>query len=236
MSGKNPRTFIRRAALTVGATSAVLAPAACGDDDDAGPATDDGGPVTTSAAATAAFGVEDNTEVTTREYVGSIEGTEIYAAFVVSRFDDGGALEGGQAYFCDGKGVANWFRLVNPDDGLTFVAAGGASFEATESEDGTLSATVTLDGTAHDVTVTEVDADGDAGLYLADHTIDADLANDERGGWIVLPDGTQRGAIRAGTTILPGTNITDGTNNVVVAGRDILLRAITHIIGLDQQS
>ena len=178
----------------------------------------------------------DDEKITTREYVGAIPDSEIYASFAISRSKDGDALDGGVAYFCDGKSIANWFHVTPSSDGLAFKAASGATFKAEVGADGVITASVPLGGKTYSVTATEVDASGEAGLYLADHAIDADLANNERGGWIVLPDGTQRGAIRGGTIVLPGGKLTVNTSSVAVLGRDIMLRAISEIIGLDKKS
>ena len=235
---RSPTT--RRVSAAIALASILGSLNACGNDDSA--ATDatvgDGSSAATVAGASSAEfkDLGDDDSITTKEYVGAVVGSDIYASFAVSRTNDGDELNSGLAYFCDGKSVANWFRLVKSDSGLKFQNTAGATFQAEVGADGVITATVALGGKDYAVTATEVDADGEAGLYLADHAIDADLANNERGGWIVLPDGTQRGAIRGGTTILPGGNFTTSVGSVAVVGRDIMLRAITHIIGLDKKS
>ena len=212
----------------------------CSSDDKANTASSTTGPdnaktASSAEGSTAAFrGLGDDQSITTKEYVGAVAGSEIYAAFAISRKNSGDALAGGQAYFCDGKSIANWFTLVDKGGKMQFVGSSGDTFDA-ELADGKITAKVTLGGKSYDVTAANVAANGEAGLYLADHAIEPDLANNERGGWIVLPDGTQRGAIRGGTTVLPGTTLKAGTTNVIVGGRDILLRAISEIIGLDKK-
>jgi hypothetical protein len=179
--------------------------------------------------------LREDERIETSEHVAAIPGTDIYASFAVSRYTDGGEFDGALAYFCDGQSVANWFRLVGGSDRLTFENAAGARFSAQLDDDGTIVAVdVPLGDVTYSMLVPQVDADGEAGLYLADAAIDADLATDERAGWIVLPDGTQRGAIRSDTGVLPGTTLTSGSTSVTVAGREVLLRAITHIISWDQ--
>lgn len=228
-------TLGKRVGATVAAASVLGSLAACGDDGSSGSAkADDAAKTSTPAAGTTSeFKIKDDSAVTTKEYVAAIAGSDIYAAFALSRRSSDGASTGGTAYFCDGKSIATWFTPTKGSGDLTFRAANGATFTAKVNADGTVTATVNLGGKDYQVTAKEVDADGKAGLYLADHAIDADLATDERAGWIVLPDGTQRGAVKATTTVLPGANILDGTSNVVVAGRNVLLRAITHIIDVD---
>lgn len=229
-------SFAKRAGATLAAASALGSfAAACGDD-----ASDSADAPKTTAPATGSNAqfknLRDDNSLTTKEYVAAVPGSDVYAAFAISKKNSGGSYDGAIAYFCDGKSIATWFRATGGSGDLKFVANNGATFTAKVGADGTVTATVNLGGKDYQVAAKEVDADGRAGLYLADSAIDPDLAADERGGWIVLPDGTQRGAIKATTTVLPGTNIKDGTSNVVVAGRDILLRAITHIIGLDKKS
>lgn len=227
---------IRRASLVFGAVSLAGTLGACSSTDSSTASnksdTSDTSSTTASRQATAAFvGLGDDETITTSEYVGAIEGTDIYAAFAITRSNDTGEIVGGTAYFCDGTKVANWFSPSTTDGETTFTAADGNSFVPRVSDE-TITAEVTLGGISYTVTATEVDADGDAGLYLSDHVIDADLHDNERGGWIVLSDGTQRGAIRGGSVLLPSTGLVSGATTVAADGRDILLRAITHIIAL----
>jgi hypothetical protein len=235
---------IRRVSAAIAAATIIVPVAGCGSDSD-GAATQGAAGASSSTAdatlVTAEFpNLRDDAGVTTSEYVGAIDGTDIYAAFAFTRETDGGASHGGIAYFCDGKMVANWFRLVGFDgDQLTFQNTAGSSFTATLRDDGSVQAdAVPLGGTDYAVTADMVDPDGEFGLYLADYVIDPDLSTDERGGWILLPDGSQRGAIRATSTntVLPGTTLNANVGVVAVAGRDILLRAITHIISMDAHS
>ena len=229
---------IRRISAAIAAASilthvgshAGVAAASSSPPDDSGSASSDAG-----AGSPLNFGrLQDDERIETSEHVAAIPGTDIYAAFALSRLVDSGDFDGALAYFCDGQSVANWFRLVDSSDGLTFENAAGAQFIAQLDDDGTIVAVnVPIGDVTYTMLVPQVDADGEAGLYLADFAIDADLATDERAGWIVLPDGTQRGAIRSDTTVLPGTTLTSGSTSVTVAGREVLLRSITHIIGLD---
>lgn len=236
------RPTTRRIGAAIGVASMLGSLTACGDDNDSADtsaATDPAAATNAapSTAATAEFkNLGDDEAIATKEYVGAIEGTDIYASFAISRRKDDDAFAGGVAYFCDGKSVANWFRLAPEGDTLRFVATSGATFDAEFGGDDTITGTVELAGKSYSVEANRVDADGEAGLYLADHIIDADLADNERGGWIVLPDGTQRGAIRSGTTILGGPNLIAGSTNVALAGRQIMLKAIAEIIGLDKKS
>jgi hypothetical protein len=236
--------LIRRISAAIAATAVLVPVSACGGDDDDDAAASDGTATSGSTATPTAAGdptttfanVVDDDRIVTTEHVGAIAGTDIYAAFALSKLQDDGTFDGGIAYFCDGSSVASWFRLVDSASSLTFENAAGQRFDATLAGDGTVTATVTLAGTEYEVVATEVDADGDAGLFLADQVLDPDLAADERAGWIVLADGSQRGAIRTGDLVQAGSTLSAGSTQVVTQGRDILLRAITHIIGLDKKS
>lgn len=241
---ENPRSRVHAARASAALAGASLAAAlgACSSNaaqPSTAPATpsqggaQSGSTTPATAAQSAAFkNLKDVDTATTREFVGAVDGSDIYAAMTVTTDAATGKPKSAVAYFCDSKNVANWFSSTTFDgDKIVFTSRNGATFDA-NVKDNTISGTVDLAGTKRDVAVKEVSADGEAGLYLADHTIDPDLANTERGGWIVLPDGTQRGAIRSNTTLLPGGNISPANPQVVVAGREIMLRAITHIIGL----
>jgi len=227
----------RRVGAAIAAASILGSLTACGSDDDSEATTpNDSTSASTAGAATGEFrNLADDESIRTKEYVGAVPDTEAYVAFAISRAVDNDALAGGQAYFCDGASVAKWFSLTPRDGALEFVAADGQTFVAEIADDGSISATTAIAGADHSFTASEVPADGEAGLYLADHVIDPDLALDERGGWIVLADGTQRGAIKGGSTILPGSPLTLSTSTVSVSGRNILLRAISEIIGLDKK-
>jgi hypothetical protein len=233
----DPSPVARRVGAAIAAASILGSLNSCSSDSknsDTSTA-DDSKTATSASGGTAEFkNLRDDASITTHEYVGAISGTDIYAAFAISSPKDGGA-SGGQAYFCDGTSIANWFTLADKGGKLQFVANSGETFDAVRGSDGAITATVTLSGKSYPVTAAQVDSNGEAGLYLADHAIDPDLAADERGGWIVLPDGTQRGAIRGGSTVLPGMKLEIATGKVAIPGRDILLRAISEIIGLDKK-
>lgn len=233
----------KKVGLIAATVAAAVLPAAGCSSDDGDSATTTTSPPDSDTTQVQASGqvtaelvtVEEPDEI--RNYVGAIEGTDIYAAFAITE-DDGEST--GMAYFCDGDQVSTWLNLSKESDvsdgTVAYRSPSGATFDGTVTDEELTGTVVLPDGTTHEVTAAAVEPDGEAGLYLADYIIDSDLADDERAGWIVLPDGSQRGAIRGGNTLLPGTNMNVTSGAVTVAGRNILLTQINQIIGLDASS
>lgn len=245
---KHPRDRVGyRAGAVLAAASAALTLASCSSDDAEPAATTEPTSVSSSTTAsttasaagvntadpqaagageTASFGISQSETRMSTEYVGVVEGTEVYGAFVLVRDNESGDIVNGMAYFCDSENVASWFHLEAAVDGtLTFGSKSGATFEATVDGD-TVTADLALDGVSGTITATEVPSDGDAGLFLADTEIASTLDDTERAGWIVLTDGSQRGALKSGTTVVAGTTLTAGSTSVTAGGRDIKLLAI----------
>lgn len=154
-------------------------------------------------------------------YVGTVEGTEAYIALV----SDGETVAG---YLCDGEQVSVWLDQVEVADGGAELlnrdgeTVGEATFEGDQA-----TGEVTVDGEAHPFTA-EV-ATGDAGLYGG--------TQGERGepgfveaGWIVLPDGSQRGATNFidphadDIVIQPAPNLQPGAGSVSIPGQGAVLR------------
>jgi len=141
-----------------------------------------------------------------RSYVGTAEGTSAFVAVVV---DGSRAL----AYVCDGvpaepagsaPTLEAWFN--GPSDGTAVdvqQAAGRLQLQLTATD---MSGTLTLpEGVV--VKVSGRAADGDAGLYRAETTGAAGTAV---AGWILAPDGQQRGGFGVesnGTTKPSGTRV-----------------------------
>lgn len=136
----------------------------------------------------------------TGSFVGTVEGTDAFIS-LVSQTDQQLV-----AYICDGQTISTWFRGERNENQVDLLAPSGVRLQAS-IENGRVTGSVTLaEGRVHPFTASP--ADGEAGLYRAEQTI-----NDTRyvGGWIVLNDGTQQGLINR---ISDGTsNITDGTSN-----------------------
>jgi hypothetical protein len=128
-------------------------------------------------------------------YAGAVTGSDAYVAVVV---DDSRAA----AYLCDRGAVSAWFPARRHRDGTARLSSRtrAAQLALQPGGDGALAVHVRLpDGRRRTVALERVR--GDAGLYRA-------TARTRRGGveagWIVLPDGTRRGA--ANTFIQDGTS------------------------------
>jgi hypothetical protein len=111
------------------------------------------------------------------------------------------------AYVCDGEIVGEWFLGEARGDHPEMMSKSGARFEATITAD-------TVTGTFSPVAgptlaFTAEISRAPAGLYRAESE-----AADHVGGWIVLPDGRQRGVVQ---------RITEGASNRIVAGADLVL-------------
>ncbi len=144
-------------------------------------------------------------------FVGKVDGTDAYVAVT----EKDGAVT---VYVCDSESVGVWFRSTLEGSEVSATHASGAVLDATKKGDG-FSGTVTIDGEAHAFT-TEV-ASYPAGLWRGYGDVDlADLDPDSvaRYGWIVLGDGSQRGAkvqqtaVSSGGTVEPDSGTSgDGT-------------------------
>jgi hypothetical protein len=128
--------------------------------------------------------------------VGSGSGATAFVAVVTSQ-------DQAIAYICDGEKLAEWFR--GP------IRAGGL-FEARSASQAQITAqinarsvfgVITLEG-GRVLPFRVKPADGLAGLYRSDDMIDAQRF---LGGWVVLPDGQQRGAVIGGGSTRPGRKL-----------------------------
>ncbi|MDQ4132197.1 MAG: hypothetical protein M3179_03095 [Actinomycetota bacterium] len=100
------------------------------------------------------------------------------------------------AYLCDGKNVATWFKgETGADVTVELTSADGARLSGRVEGD-RLEGSVTLPagGATHAVSAPAVKEP--AGLYRAERPVDGQTAV---GGWIVLSDGRQQGAVRTST-------------------------------------
>lgn len=167
-------------------------------------------------------------------FAGAVPGTDAFLAVVVDKSDH--AL----AYVCDSKQTADWFRgAVAPDGALDLTAPDGAHLTGKVAP-GSVAGTLTLAGKSLPFTASPTE--GDAGLYRATETINGTAYV---GGWIVLPDGEQRGSVRGGNDIIAiligdrpqagpggGPHITDGTSNTVVNVPNVGAVTASHVNGL----
>lgn len=159
-------------------------------------------------------------------YVAPLPGTEVFLGLVVDQVETpaGRAVV---AYACDGGLVGEWFTGTVNGAETQLDSAGGARL-ALRLADGAASGTLTFaDGIAR--TFTAPPAVGDGGVYRAEGVVDG---GDVVAGWVVLADGTQRGALDGaagpapalgpprstaliGTTALPVSKIGSGSFQTV---------------------
>jgi hypothetical protein len=144
----------------------------------------------------------DSGPVLAEQWAGPVEGTDAYVS--VFTLDDGQA----GAYVADGADVAalvlgtteDGSIDLRPSDEVEVVVGGGG---------GEVSGTVTLDGEPHPFTAAA--STGAAGWYRVRTEVDGDLVS---AGYIVLADGTQRGAVRRGDEVIAAPEL-DTTDPVV---------------------
>lgn len=129
-------------------------------------------------------------------FAGKVEGTEAFIAVVV--YKENHAL----AYVCDGREdgptaeVAEWFTGAVADDGsLDLTSEGGARLSAEVTGDGAEGRLAFPDGEEHAFVAESVEEP--AGLYRAGETVDG---TEYVGGWILLENGEERGAVRNTST------------------------------------
>ncbi len=120
-------------------------------------------------------------------FVGATEGSESFVAVITN----GETVMG---YVCDSTTTAEWFTGTAARDSIDLTSAGSIGLVAQRGTGDTLDGTVTTaDGTESSFSTTRVDIDGMVG-GLCRGTLQVDGVT-YTGGWIVLPDGQQRGAI-----------------------------------------
>lgn len=144
--------------------------------------------------ALAACSGSDSTEAdaNTGSYVGTVDASAAYVAVVVE--PDGATL----AYVSDGDESVDWLDGRVADDAASLRNDGGAVLDVTFTDDGA-TGSFTRPGVAP-LTFTVEPADAPAGLYRAEKVLADGLYV---GGWVVLADGTQKGAVRRFETPLP---------------------------------
>ena len=169
-------------------------------------------------------GEKAGAKAVTGSFVGNVDGTDAYVGIVVAR--DGDVF----GYATDG--VTNPDHLDGAlggrrDDSARLGNDGGAVLEAA-FEGSTVTGTYTRPG-YEPWTFTAERAKAPAGLYRDEQTFDDGLYV---GGWIVLPDGTHRGAVRRyETPLAPGevdaTTFSPGDDTFTVPGGVLRPRRVT---------
>jgi hypothetical protein len=104
------------------------------------------------------------------------------------------------AYVCDGDKIAEWYRGRAVNGSLSLTSTGGASKLTAKLDGGVWDGAITLEGD-RSWTFRALTASAPAGLYRSD-----DVLNSARflGGWVVLGNGDQRGAVIGGGSTRPG--------------------------------
>jgi hypothetical protein len=139
------------------------------------------------------------------QWAGRVTGTESYIS--VFTLDDGQT----GAYLADGREIAV-LALGSLEDGeLDLEAEDGTT--VTGSADGTATGTVVLNGREYDFTAER--ATGEAGWYRVREVVDGQQI---AAGYIVLADGTQRGAVRRGDEVIGAPELDPGDPTVQVEG------------------
>lgn len=172
------RINAKPALLTVGVLVAIVAAGCSGNDDSRASSAR---PPTTTAA-TNAKGT----------FVGILDRSNAYVGIAVGA--DGTA----SAFVTDGAESVDWVEGRLVDDTAFLGNDGGATLEA-EFAGHRVSGTFTRPDSAP-LTFSAAPADTPAGLYRA---VASFADGDYVGGWVVLPDGTQRGSVRRYETPLP---------------------------------
>ena len=153
-------------------------------------------------------------------WVGQVEGSDAYVVVVVGKK---GQRRPAGVYLCDGADQAIWFFGSTTNRTLDLDGDGGATVAARVTKS-RVTGTVTLaDGTSLDFRAKP--AKRPAGIYRA---VAADGADLYEGGWIVLPDGTQRGAVlnRTTGTVASNVNLQVANPNVTTAGANLKVQIV----------
>jgi hypothetical protein len=133
---------------------------------------------------------QDEEEVAPTLFIGTV--TDIENEFVGIAVDG----ENVTIYICDGNAeedtvsIAQWFIGTVTDGEIAITAANGNSVEAALSADGATGTFTFADGTTKEFVLAL--AAEEAALYRSEFSLGDD---DYVGGWLVLPDGSVRGAI-----------------------------------------
>jgi serine/threonine-protein kinase len=127
-------------------------------------------------------------------FAGRVDGSDAFIAVVVHA---NGEVT---AYVCDGVAISEWFKGSVDGSSLDLTNASGAHLTADLSADSIYGTFALAGGSALNFTTNAVTEP--AGLYRAEDTIDGVAYV---GGWIVLPDGEERGLVSGGGKLQTAT-------------------------------
>jgi hypothetical protein len=144
-------------------------------------------------------------------FVGTVSGSDTYVAVVAEKTTK--TTRRVLAYVCDGKQIAIWFSAKAHSNHIRFPARSGATVTVDLSPRNATGTIRLAYGTTLRFTATPATAK--AGLYAAAPTIGraSYLA-----GWIVLSDGTERGAFKLGSQVVANPFIDPNGLSVSVVG------------------
>jgi hypothetical protein len=218
---RSPAEFRKLAA----AIAAVVAVSGCGDDDEEADSpsttarTAEEGQTGTAPQPTQGHGVSEATAA----YVGKVSGDpKTYASVTTLRTVEGEGGEFAAVYLCDGEEVAEILVGVLRAEGkITAVSQGGGNIELERQGSRYVGSGVLGNGERVMFVASSVEVDGPAGFYWATSEQDRSLEASDYGGWVVLADGSQRGAISQEGTITSGGTLNTSTSTVTLGTRTI---------------
>ena len=119
------------------------------------------------------------------------------------------------AYVCDSKKIGEWFHGSTAGAELSLSSSGGYRLRVSVAKSGASGSLTSPGAYGASHAFSAPAAKKPAGLYRGEKT-----ANGKHyvGGWIVLPDGRQRGAVKSGSTILASPTLTPTKTSVDVPG------------------
>jgi|CXWL01.1.fsa_nt_gi serine/threonine-protein kinase len=133
-------------------------------------------------------------------FVGKVDGSDAFIAVILHK---NGEVT---AYVCDSADISAWFKGSVDGSSLDLTNADGARLTADLAAD-SFTGTFTPSGSSP-LTFTVTKADQPAGLYRGEDTVDGvDLV----AGWIVLPNGDQRGSVSGGGKVVSAPALNTST-------------------------
>ena len=146
--------------------------------------------------------------------VGRVSGSDAFVA--VTKYGSGI-----DAYVCDGKTVGETFQGRASGGSLDLRSDDGARLQARVAGKKVTGRFSPTSGTS--LAFTAQAAEKPAGLYRAEVVANGQTIT---AGWVLLPDGEQRGTQRMGVVVAPAP-ILDGTSNIVrIAGMTVTAMAV----------
>ena len=218
---RSPAEFRKLAA----ALAAVAAVSGCGGDDEEADApstterTAEEGQTGTTRQPTKGDGVSEAIAA----YVGKVNGDRnIYASVTTLQTVEGEGGEYAAVYLCDGEEVAEILVGVLRAEGkITAVSQRGGNIELERQGSKYVGSGVLGNGKRVMFVASSVEVDGPAGFYYAASEHDPSLEGSDYGGWVVLPDGSQRGALTLEGTVSSGGTLNTRTRTATVGTRTI---------------